>query len=210
MALASGALGHQLALPLRDAMTSSLLPSSARPQTGPLSSSTTGGSSPHGLAPLPQQHPASRDVTPTPRDGAGSVDPASLKLFGVHVVGLNARDGVLRTIGKTPMLFLNRVTAGCVGQVVVKLETANPSGFAYDRVALAMIQARERTGALKPGQPATLISAGPTPFAASLAMVGGLQGYNVLAVVCETEGLELRCLLRSYGAEVVLSAAARG
>ena len=115
---------------------------------------------------------------------------------------MKTADSVLRLIGDTPLVKLNKVASGLDAEVWVKAEYLNPTGSIKDRVALRMIEDAERQGVLKPGYTVVESSTGNT--GTSLSFVGGLKGYRV--VIYETTpgrmGDEKKRLMEGYGAEV--------
>ncbi|PIQ38077.1 MAG: cysteine synthase A [Lysobacterales bacterium CG17_big_fil_post_rev_8_21_14_2_50_64_11] len=117
-------------------------------------------------------------------------------------------DSILDTIGRTPVVRLNRIAPEHVS-VYVKVEAFNPGGSVKDRLALAVILDAEARGVLKPGQTVVEATSGNTGVA--LAMVCAARGYPFVAVMSETFSVERRKLMRAYGAKVILTpAAARG
>lgn len=109
-------------------------------------------------------------------------------------------------IGKTPLLQLKRLFPD--GRLLAKLESFNPAGSAKDRVALAMITAAEKTGALRPGGVIIEPTSGNTGI--GLAMVAVPRGYRVILTMPDSMSLERRRLLSAYGAELVLTPGAEG
>ncbi|MEM6375616.1 MAG: pyridoxal-phosphate dependent enzyme [Pseudomonadota bacterium] len=112
---------------------------------------------------------------------------------------------ILSTIGKTPVIRLAKLAPRNV-DVFAKLEAFNPMGSVKDRIAFAMIEAAERSGALKPGQ--TVIEATSGNTGIGLAMVCACKGYPLVIVMAESFSVERRKLLRFLGAKVVLTPAA--
>jgi cysteine synthase len=111
---------------------------------------------------------------------------------------------ILETIGKTPLIRLNRLAPPGVN-VYVKVESFNPMGSVKDRMALAIIEDAERSGALKPGQ--TVIEATSGNTGIGLAMVCAQKGYPLVVTMAESFSIERRKLLRFLGAKVVLTPA---
>jgi cystathionine beta-synthase len=111
---------------------------------------------------------------------------------------------ILQTIGNTPMVRLNRITAGIASPVYAKLEMFNPGGSVKDRVALGMIEAAEREGRLKPG--ATIIEATAGNTGTGLALAAAVKGYRLIVVLPDKMSQDKINLLRAYGAEVVITA----
>ena len=114
-------------------------------------------------------------------------------------------DNILSTIGKTPVIRLNRLAPKHV-EMYVKAEAFNPGGSVKDRLAYAIITDAERRGALKPGQTVIEATSGNTGIA--LAMVCAVKGYPFVAVMVETFSIERRKIMRAYGAKVILTPAA--
>ncbi|KAL3122881.1 hypothetical protein niasHT_008793 [Heterodera trifolii] len=119
-----------------------------------------------------------------------------------------SRDGIgsdgCALIGNTPMVYLNKVSKGCAAKIAVKLEWLNPSGSVKDRIGVAMIDAAEKEGRIKPGI-STIIeqTAGNTGIA--LASVAAIRGYRFIAVMSSSKTIERRTVLRALGAELVLT-----
>ncbi len=117
-------------------------------------------------------------------------------------------DSILGTIGRTPAVRLARLAPPHV-ELHVKLEAANPMGSVKDRLALGVIEAAERSGALRPGQTVVEATSGNTGI--GLAMVCARKGYPLVVVMAENFSVERRRLMRFLGARVVLTpAAAKG
>ena len=112
-------------------------------------------------------------------------------------------NSVLDLIGATPIIRLNRVVPPGAATVWAKLERANPGGSIKDRIGLAMIEAAERDGALKPG--GTIVEPTSGNTGVGLAMVAAVKGYRVVLVMPESMSVERRRLLTAYGAEVMLT-----
>ncbi|MCH7809179.1 MAG: cysteine synthase A [Chloroflexi bacterium] len=117
-------------------------------------------------------------------------------------------DSVLDLIGGTPMVRLNRVVPEGSAEVVGKMESLNPGGSVKDRIALAMIEAAERDGRLKPGDTIVEPTSGNTGI--GLAMVAAVKGYKLIVTMPEDMSLARRDLLARYGAQVVLTPAIEG
>jgi cystathionine beta-synthase len=113
------------------------------------------------------------------------------------------KDSILDTIGSTPMVRLSRIGAGLTPQLVAKVEYFNPGGSIKDRVAVALIEAAERDGKLKPG--GTIVEPTSGNTGTGLAIAARLKGYSVVAVMPDKMSQEKIDLLRAYGAEVVLA-----
>ena len=117
-------------------------------------------------------------------------------------------DDVTQLIGRTPLVRLNRLTEGLDATVAVKLEFYNPANSVKDRIGVAIIDAAEKAGALKPGGTIVEGTSGNTGIA--LALVGAARGYKVILTMPETMSTERRVMLRAYGAEIVLTPGSEG
>ena len=115
---------------------------------------------------------------------------------------------ITAAVGKTPLVKLNRLTAGLDATVLVKLEFYNPSGSVKDRIGIAIVDAAEASGELAPGGTIVEGTSGNTGIA--LAMVGAARGYTVILAMPETMSRERRQLLRAYGARIVLTPGSDG
>ena len=115
---------------------------------------------------------------------------------------------ITETFGNTPLVRLNRVTDGSEATVLAKLEFYNPTSSVKDRLGVAVVDAAEASGELKPGGTIVEATSGNTGIA--LAMVGAARGYDVVLTMPESMSLERRALLKGFGAELVLIPAAEG
>ena len=115
---------------------------------------------------------------------------------------------ITEAFGNTPLVRLNRVTDGSEAIVLAKLEFYNPTSSVKDRLGVAIVDAAEASGELKPGGTIVEATSGNTGIA--LAMVGAARGYNVVLTMPESMSIERRALLRGFGAELVLTAAPEG
>ncbi len=115
---------------------------------------------------------------------------------------------ITETFGGTPLVRLNRVTEGIDATVLAKLEFYNPSSSVKDRLAIAIVDAAEKSGALQPG--GTIVEGTSGNTGIGLAMVGAARGYSVVLAMPESMSIERRKILRAYGAELVLTPPAEG
>ncbi|MCQ2570233.1 MAG: cysteine synthase A, partial [Limosilactobacillus sp.] len=117
-------------------------------------------------------------------------------------------NSITELIGKTPLVKLNRVVPAGAADVYVKLEFFNPAGSIKDRIALAMIEAAEASGDLKPGDTIVEPTSGNTGI--GLAAVAAAKGYHLIITMPETMSVERRKLMQGYGAELLLTPGADG
>lgn len=120
---------------------------------------------------------------------------------------MNIANTVLERIGGTPLLRINKL-GSTNAEVVAKVEFFNPGGSVKDRIALAMIEAAEKGGLLKPG--ALIIEPTSGNTGVGLALVAAVKGYKLILTMPETMSIERRKLASAYGAEIVLTAGADG
>lgn len=112
-------------------------------------------------------------------------------------------NSVTALIGNTPLVRINRITAGCAGEVVAKLEFQNPGASVKDRIGLAMIEAAEKAGRIKADTIILEPTSGNTGI--GIAMVCAARGYKCTIIMPDTMSKERRMVLRAYGAELVLT-----
>lgn len=115
---------------------------------------------------------------------------------------------ILKTVGRTPLIKINRLAEGLDAEIYVKGEFFNPLASVKDRIGVAMIEAAERDGKLKPDSVVIEPTSGNTGIA--LAFVCASKGYRCLLTMPETMSLERRILLRMLGAEIVLTPGPKG
>ncbi|MEN3284899.1 MAG: cystathionine beta-synthase, partial [Solirubrobacteraceae bacterium] len=121
----------------------------------------------------------------------------------VTAPAVDIKDSILDAIGDTPLVRLSRLGSGLAPQIVAKVEAMNPGGSIKDRVAVALIDAAERQGKLKPG--GTIVEPTSGNTGTGLAIAARLKGYRVVAVMPDKMSKEKIDLLRAYGAEVVVA-----
>ena len=117
-------------------------------------------------------------------------------------------NNVLGTIGKTPLIRLNKLTDGLKCTVIAKTESRNPGGSVKDRICLSMISEAEKQGLIKPNTVIIEPTSGNTGI--GLAIVSAVKGYHLILTMPDTMSVERRNLLKAYGAELVLTPGSEG
>ena len=110
---------------------------------------------------------------------------------------------VLEAVGNTPLVRLNRITAGISATVCVKLEASNPGRSVKDRIALAVVEDAEKKGLLKPG--GTIVEPTSGNMGVALAIVAAVKGYKCIFTIPDKMSIEKIRRLRAFGAEVVVT-----